>query len=65
MAYYLSIAQTMLETQHKLISVQLVLLTRGQPHSKKYLIDFMYEFLRVILNLRPVEGKKVHWSDVP
>ena len=44
---------------------QLGLLTHGQPHSQNCLIDLIDELLGVLLNLRPVESRKVNSSEVP
>ncbi len=48
-----------------MISGQIGLLTLGQPYIKMHLIKIIDIFLGVFLNLRPVESKRVHSSEVP
>ena len=49
----------------EMISGQIGLLTLGQPYIKMHLIEIIDIFLGVFLNLRPVESKRVHSSEVP
>ena len=49
----------------ELISGQLGLLTCGYTHKQEYLTHFINELMGFFLNLRLVEGRRVHSSEVP
>ena len=49
----------------ELVCGQLGLLICIHPHSIKYLVYLINKFLGVFLNLRPLEGRRIHPSDVP